>query len=128
MVDYIRAQGSQIHSIFATLTDANGNLDLPYDTVVTFVGVPFYQPQPTSPGQTVTPIPQIGGSAVVLRPGATPDDPYRGVVRYDLSSGDVAQPGMYRPLWFVTPPGQATAQAFPEDATQTLWIMGTGLT
>jgi len=122
LADWIRTEGSRTHSLFAQLSDSNGLLDLPMGTTVSFVGVPQYTPQPTTPGQIVTPLPNIGGGGVVERPGATLDDPNRGFVRYDLTDADVSNQAVYRCTWYVTTPGQTNSQAFPEDGNMLLWI------
>src|SRR5215471_21231877 len=122
MADWIRTEQGRIHSLFAQLNDANGPLDLPMGTTVSFIGRPCYNPEPMDPGQTVVPLATIGGGAVVERPGATMDDPNRGFVRYDLSDADVAAQAVYRCLWYVLLPGQTNAQPFPEDSDMFLWV------
>jgi hypothetical protein len=117
-MDWIRSQNSQLHSLYAQLSDDSGPLDIPPGTTVLFVGLPAY---PSLLGQMLEP---IEGGGVVVRAGATPDDPNRGFVRYDLSTTDVGTPGVWKCKWWLTPPGQSSAQAFPEDGVMWLEIEG----
>lgn len=123
MPDWIRTQYDQVHSLFAQLTDISGGLDIPPGTSVQFTGVNSLQPWPTAPGQVVPTLPPIGGLAQVVRPGATPDDPNRGFVRYDLSTSDMANAGLFRCQWVLTPPNSVQQQSFPEDGYMTLLIL-----
>lgn len=83
------------------------------------------------PGTTVSfgghllgsPVTRIGGSGVVVRAGATADDPNRGLVRYDLSASDVITPGLFYVQWLLTPPNSSIVQSFPEDSYECLLIL-----
>ena len=116
MPDWIRTQANQLHSLYAQLTDVNGPIDIPPGTVVAFHGTYTMSQENNLASFT------IGGNAIAVRPGAEPDDPNRGSVRYDLSSSDVAQPGLFYCQWQLTPPA-ATPQSFPEDGRMTLMII-----
>ena len=117
MADWIRTQNNQQHSLFAQLTDANGPLDIPPGTTVTFHGTDTFDIHLSSAPIT------IGGNAVAVRPGAAPDDPNRGAVRYDLSTLDVAFPGLFYCQWTLTPPSSLTTQSFPEDGRMILIVL-----
>jgi len=117
-MDWIRSQGSQLHSLFSQLSDESGPLDIPPGTTVSFVGIPAYRAI-----SGLVP-PSIQGGGVVVRAGATADDPNRGYVRYDMTTSDVATPGVWKCKWYLTPPGQSSVQAFPEDSEMFLWVQG----
>ena len=119
MADWIITRAATLQPLFAQLSDAGGPLDLQPGTQVSFLGTPLFQGQPDG---SLAGIPTIGGGAVVVRPGATPDDPNRGFVRYDLSSGDIANVAQYKCVWLVLPPGQVTPQAFPQDGNMYLYV------
>lgn len=111
MADWTRSQGSQIHSIKATLSDSNGPLDIPPGTTVLFQGRRLGEETPV-----------ISGQGIVVRPGAMPDDPNRGSVRYDLTSSDSEQIGIFYCRWTLTPPYSSISQSFPEDYRMVLLI------
>lgn len=112
MADWVRTQGDQVHSVFAQLTDQNGPLNIPAGTVVTFEG-----------RLLGTEFSSIGGTGVVLSPDAPPEDPDLGRVRYDLSTSDVAVPGIYYCKWKLVPPSSTQVQSFPEDGSMTLVLV-----
>lgn len=109
--DWVRTAGNRVHSIFAQLTDASGGLDIPPGTIVQLYGRRWNEAENS-----------IGGQAVATKPGAEPNDAQRGFVRYDLSTTDVARPGMYYCKWRLYPPGSSEYQSFPEDDPMTLLI------
>lgn len=67
-------------------------------------------------------LPTIGGAGVVVRPGATIDDPNRGVVRYDLSTSDVANAGLFFGQFLFQPPGSSFSIPTPEGGRMTLLV------
>lgn len=112
VADYIRTQGGRLHSLVAQLSDTGGPLDIPIGTQATFGG--HLLGDPTT---------RIGGTAVIIRAGAEPDDPNRGLVRYDLSTQDVAIAGMFYCQWTLTPPGSTLSSPFPEDGAEILVVL-----
>ncbi len=112
MSDWVRTQGDRVHSLEARFTDSNGGLDITPNSVVTFSGK-----------LVGALLPSIGGAGVAVRPGAQPDDPNRGLVRYDLSTADVVSPGLYYCQWQLVQPGSTQVQSFPEDGIMTLIIL-----
>lgn len=111
MADWVRTQGNRVHSIFAQLMDASGGLDIPHGTVVELHGRKWDE-------TTVS----IGGTGLAVKPGADPGDSQRGFVRYDLSTTDMARPGLFYCKWRLFPPGSSEYQSFPEDDPMTLLI------
>ncbi len=115
MADWIRSQFDTVHALEAQLSDANGPLDIPPGVTASFVGVSTFQ--------STTSVTKIGGHAVIVRPGATYDDPNRGYIRYDLTSTDMALPGIYFCQWKLHPPYSTQIQSFPEDSYLVLVIL-----
>ncbi len=121
MADIIRRQYDQIHSVYSQLSDASGPLDIPVGTIVSFTGHMLGAHSKLVTAGIVEPT--IGGNGVVVRAGATTDDPNRGFVRYDLSTEDVATPGIYYCHWILQPPNTSQVQSFPEDSALTMIIL-----
>jgi len=112
VTSWVRTQYGQGHSLFAQLTDSSGPFNIQPNTTVVLSGKLI--------GETT---PSIGGNAVVVRAGAEADDPSRGFVRYDLSTADMAVPGIFYCQWVLTPGGSSQSQPFPEDGYDTLLIL-----
>lgn len=112
MADWVRIQGGNLHSLSAQLSDANGPLNIPLGTTVSFAGRLI--------GNIVA---TIGGAAQVTRAGAEIDDPNRGFIHYDLSTADVSTPGIFNCLWYIVPPNSSQIQPFPEDSYMVLIIL-----
>lgn len=119
MADWIRTSQDQVHPLYSQLTDVmdtsgNDGLDILPGTTVSFIGRLLGANGPS-----------IGGPAVPVRPGAQPDDPDRGLVRYDFNTNDVTIPGIYYCQWKLTPPGSSQTQTFPEDGQMILLLLPT---
>lgn len=114
MADWIRSKTNLAHSLYATLSDQNGPIDLPVGTSVAITTRLLGNSALTT-----------SATAAVVAPGAPLNDPERGQVRYDPVAQDVENQGVYYVKWHVQMSDQPDGyiQSYPEDGPMILIIL-----